>query len=444
MTLAVDTPHVAPSTRVLVDEADGNVAFESSRQAWPTKQNNPFDGTTTMPNDRIIHFNVTTLGGDDHVITTSDDIHVIIWTANSSVMVTDAIWLGNTTDSLGETKELFRNEAGFSEQSSTTSHSTSDLGPPSTRAKREERVILDGNSLSLPVRELDLKYGDPSTYINMYISLLWTYGDQSGTTMSGVFTVFNSLDPSEDYDATVRRMKDLTTGDDTQLNGFETYDDPVGSVPGGKVETSVFPLPTATSVSPNPAIGSNRGSNSGGSSLPPSAIAGIVIGSVFGLFLIAFLVWFFLHQRRRADHVSNGAYGSGHGPHKYLAHKEAHASVTESPHSPYSDDGQQPQQQLEQHHYLHQGGPEAAVGAAERSPLTPYGEEGHVPITARSIEDMTRSGVPSSTPNATTNVSHLIEDGMTEEEIRRLEDEERALDDAIEQAGQGQGRGQKP
>ncbi|EFQ28851.1 hypothetical protein CGRA01v4_10300 [Colletotrichum graminicola] len=443
MALAVDTPHGAPSTRVLVDEADDDIAFESSRQAWPTTQNNPADGTAAMPKDRTIHFNVTTLGGDNRVIVTSNDTHDINWTANSSVKITNAIWLGNMPGHFEETKELFPNEAGSSEQSSSTSYSSSDLGQPSTRAKRGEGVNLYGHSLSLPVHELYLKYGDQSMYINMYISLMWTHDDRSGTSRSGVFTVLNSSVPSTDYDATVQRIKYLTAGDDNgdQLNGFETDGVPTESVPGGEVETSTLPPPTATTFPPNPAIGQNTGSNSGGSSLSSGTIAGIVIGSVFGLSLIVFLGWFFLRQRRRADHVSNSEYGSGHGPHKYLADKEAHARVTESPHPPYSDDRQQPQQQLEQHHYLHQGGSGAAVGAAERSPLTPYGEEGHVPITGRSMEDMTRSGVPSSTPNAATNVSHLIEDGMTEEDIRQLEDEERALDDAIEQAGQGQRRG---
>jgi hypothetical protein len=32
------------------------------------------------------------------------------------------------------------------------------------------------------------------------------------------------------------------------------------------------------------------------------------------------------------------------------------------------------------------------------------------------------------------NVAHLVEDGMTAEEIRRLEEEERELDDEIERA----------
>ncbi|KAK2010128.1 hypothetical protein LZ32DRAFT_386458 [Colletotrichum eremochloae] len=449
MALAVDTPDVAPSRRVFIDEADGNVAFgtaESSWRDWSTTQSNPSDGTTTASNNRIIDFNVTSFG-DNRVILTSDYTHVINWRTNSpSVTIESALWLGNVTDSRGEAKEVFRKEANSSFEQSSTSDSNGESSPPSTRAKREERVILGSNSLSLPVGELDLKYADA----NMYIKLVWTSGDQSGTTTSGVFAVFNGTVPSEEYYAIVKRIKNLTTGDDAQLNGSEEHDDLALPPDTGSAETSALPSPTAIGNVSVPAIGPNGvGSSSGGtggSSLPPGAIAGIVIGSIFGLFSLAFLVWFLLRRRRRAHHVSNGTYGCNHRPHEYLADKEAHTRVTESPHSPYSDDGQQTRQQQEQDHYLQHGGPGTAVGAPERSPLTPYVEEEHMPIAARSTEDISRRGVPSSTPNAATNVSHLIEDGMTEEEIRQLEDEERALDDAIEQAGQGQGqgRGRKP
>ncbi|KAK2027122.1 hypothetical protein LX32DRAFT_453858 [Colletotrichum zoysiae] len=434
MALPVDIPYVAaPSARVFVDEsgdneADGDVAFEPSWRAWPTTQKIPSDGTTMFPDDRMIHFDGTTFGGEDRVIITSNDTHVIKWTTKFSVTIMNAFWLGNEIGERGEVKELFRNKADFSDQSSATSHSSSDSSLTSTRAKREERVILDGDSLSLPVRDLNPSYADA----NMYIELVWTSGDQSGTTTSGVFALFNGVVPSEEYSATIQRIRNLTSGDDAQLNGSENHGDAALPPATRSTETSALPSSTATGGASIPAIAPN------GSGLTPGAIAGVVIGSVFGLSLIAFLVWFFLRQRHRAGQVSDG------GTHEYLADKEAHARAAESPHSPYSDDGRQPQQQLEQHHYLHQGGPEVVVGAAERSSLTPFDEEGHTPIATRSMEDTTRSGVASSTPNATTNVSHLIEDGMTEEEIRRLEDEERALDDAIEQAGQGQGRGRKP
>ena len=49
-----------------------------------------------------------------------------------------------------------------------------------------------------------------------------------------------------------------------------------------------------------------------------------------------------------------------------------------------------------------------------------------------------RFGSRSATPSGISGrYAHLVEDGMTDDEIRRLEEEERALDEAIEQAGRG-------
>ena len=45
------------------------------------------------------------------------------------------------------------------------------------------------------------------------------------------------------------------------------------------------------------------------------------------------------------------------------------------------------------------------------------------------------AGAQSSTPPATSRYAHLVEEGMTDAEIRRLEEEERHLDEAIEDAG---------
>ncbi|KAK1981986.1 hypothetical protein LZ30DRAFT_749646 [Colletotrichum cereale] len=442
MALAVDTPLVAPSGRVFVNEGDGNVAFgaaEPSWQDWSTTQSNPSGESTRTPNDRIINFDHH-LFGNNRVIMVSDGAYVINWTAPANVTITSAIWLGNATDSHGGTKEVFRVKADSFEQPSTTTDSNDESSPPSTNpAEGEERA-----------RELKPEHADA----NMYIELMWTSGDQSRTTTSGVFAVFNGSVPSSGYDDVVQRIDKLIRGDNAgvQINGSEVSSDSVSPADTVSAKTSALPSSTAGGGGASiPTIDSGDGGSStstsssrAGPSLSPGAIAGIVIGSVLGLSLVVFLVWFFLRRRRRADHVSDGAYGSGHNPHEYLADKEAHARVTESPHSPYSDDGQQPRQLPEQSHHLQAEGPGAAVTAAERSPLTPYGEEEHAPIAASSMEDMARSGIPSPTPNVTTNVSHLIEDGMTEEEIRRLEDEERALDDAIEQAGQGQGRSRKP
>ncbi|KAF6845270.1 hypothetical protein CMUS01_00215 [Colletotrichum musicola] len=274
----------------------------------------------------------------------------------------------------------------------------------------------------------------------MYIKVYWTKDGRPGSTTSGVFTVYdNSNLPVAYPELNARLAREMSRSD--QNVGVDT-DDSVGN---GDLnpETTLSSATATASVTPksSPSGSSDVGSGGGGGGLPAGAIAGIVVGSVLGIGLIAFLLWFFLRRRRRGEHGSNGAYGSGQGPHEYLADKETHARVTESPQSPYSDDGQH-QQQPQPH--LAPSQQEAAIPPSSATPagrpsFAPYEE--HTPIAARSLDDVNRgSGARSSTPNVNSNVSHLIEDGMTEDEIRRLEEEERALDAAIEQAGQTQGQ----
>ncbi|KAF6810702.1 hypothetical protein CSOJ01_06146 [Colletotrichum sojae] len=276
----------------------------------------------------------------------------------------------------------------------------------------------------------------------MYIKVYWTKDGRPGSTTSGVFTVYdNSNLPVAYPELNARLSREMSRSD--QNVGVDTETTLSSATATASVTPTSSPSGssdlTSGGPSENPSV--EAGSGGGGGGLPAGAIAGIVVGSVLGIGLIAFLLWFFLRRRRRAEHGSNGAYGSGQGPHEYLADKETHARVTESPQSPYSDDGQH-QQQPQPH--LAPSQQEAAIPPSSATPagrpsFAPYEE--HTPIAARSLDDINRgSGARSSTPNVNSNVSHLIEDGMTEDEIRRLEEEERALDAAIEQAGQTQGQ----
>lgn len=70
----------------------------------------------------------------------------------------------------------------------------------------------------------------------------------------------------------------------------------------------------------------------------------------------------------------------------------------------------------------------------EQSPLSPAGAVDEVPPLGP-----TRLG-RADTPGGMSISDYLHEDGMTADEIRRLEDEERALDEAIERAGRTEGR----
>jgi hypothetical protein len=177
--------------------------------------------------------------------------------------------------------------------------------------------------------------------------------------------------------------------------------------------------------------------SSGG--LSEDAIIGIgVAAGIIGLLAIGLLVWFFcLRNRRRHRTKDHGPYAApDHLASEYMVNKETTgAHVTESPHSPYSDDGSlahpqgqgsslaQVQQQQQANQYSD------APPIAAPVPRSAAQQAGDRPGSG--------SGTRSGTPGGGHNVSHLIEEGMTEADIRRLEEEERALDDAIERAGHG-------
>lgn len=222
--------------------------------------------------------------------------------------------------------------------------------------------------------------------------------------------------------------------------------------------------PSLSSPTPLPPLSADISQPSSKGGLPTGAIAGIAVGcAIVVIAIIGFLVWFFLRRRQQArDDDTLDAYRNGRTrTDELMAEKEANAGVDASPHSPYSDEGQRDSNSL--HNVANGAGAAAAAAAAlvgnhkkglsqsqsvhDRS-YTPYSDRqesmARSPSThAASIAaPSTALGAPDSptpsraVPRGTlaTPYAHLVEEGMTEEEIRRLEDEERALDAAIEQS----------
>jgi hypothetical protein len=190
--------------------------------------------------------------------------------------------------------------------------------------------------------------------------------------------------------------------------------------------------PSATPSSGLPESGDSEtgGSDSGGGGgLSTGAIAGIAVGAVAGLALIGVLIFLFL--RRRKSKKRAGFSDTQQTSDAFISDKTEQAQNADSPRSPYSDDGNHPG-------HLGSPGPTTAAGAvasthhgsiAGDSPRPKYSSY----QDTRSI-DGTSNGAQ--TPQGVSrNVAHLVEEGMTQDDIRRLEEEERALDDAIERAG---------
>ncbi|KAF4777953.1 hypothetical protein HER10_EVM0010667 [Colletotrichum scovillei] len=458
---------------------NGNVAFEgeaSSGIGFTSNLGDPTRSTSDVGERKVMFDNSTLTPHDQYVLVMPESpSHVIKWELNDGVKLSKALWVAEwDSGSLTTISEATPSQDDRGMASARPGATSPPAAPlVTTKVKRQDSITMGftDTSLTLPLDSSVLKF----LFSSMYIELQWTLGEESGTTKTGLFAITNGTYQSPTYYDAVGKLADRRKKDKESAEGIE---DPASSTSTSSISaTQTTATPTGSlnpnasqSTLPGSSGGSSNSSGGGSGGLAPGAIAGIVIGSVLGLALIAFLIWFFLRRRRsRADHVSDGAYGTGHNPHEYLTDKETHARVTESPHSPYTDDGQHQhsQHQLhqhqsqpqEQHHLsreLHQddhndtfetsataaaaaAAPTSAISPTEhhQPPFAPYREE-NMSTASRSVEDMTRSGAGgprSSTPNVNSNVSHLIEDGMTEDEIRRLEEEEMALDAAIEQAG---------
>lgn len=255
----------------------------------------------------------------------------------------------------------------------------------------------------------------------------------------------------------------------------------------GATGTSGRPGPTATSIgTAGPDDSGDRGipaSASGGSSgLTTGAIIGIGVGvGLLALAGIGFLVWWWMRRSRRGRAGPGApAYGAVGKHHKagrsqeLMAEKEEGVGVAlaggiggrtgtggiggaDSPQSPYSDDGRLRNGSTG---YLPGGssvttaggaGTGAGVGVlgagavgagAGHAAFHPYSDRPASPqqpisgtTASASARDQSQAPGPTAGAAASTRYAHLIEEGMTAEEIRRLEQEEQELDREIERSG---------
>ncbi|QPC74913.1 hypothetical protein HYE68_005665 [Fusarium pseudograminearum] len=250
-------------------------------------------------------------------------------------------------------------------------------------------IEVTNNTVSLNFTgETEQFYGD-----NMQIEIDWTKDGLEGATKSRLFTVTNNETEKVKLESKLQK-------------------DQKGQ---GPAETTFSPSSTSGSIAPTGTTEANEKSDSsgGGGGLSTGATAGIVVGAVIGgLLLIGALVWFLL-RRRRNKHPSEDYTIQQ----TYAVDKEINGRTSDSPNSPYSDENHmQP----------------IALGNVDRdrgvAPTPPPGRS-----SVASHDRGANSGAQ--TPQGmSSNVAHLVEDGMTADEIRRLEEEERQLDDEIERA----------
>ncbi|CAF3553380.1 unnamed protein product [Fusarium graminearum] len=258
-------------------------------------------------------------------------------------------------------------------------------------AKRDFNQFIEVTNTTVSLNftgETEQFYGD-----NMHIEINWTKDGLEGATKSRLFTITNNETEKLELESKLQK-------DQKQQGPAETTFSPDSSSTSGSI------APTGTTEA-------SDSSSGGGGGLSTGATAGIAVGAVIGgLLLIGALVWFLL-RRRRNKHPSEDYTIQQ----TYAVDKEINGRTSDSPNSPYSDENHmQP----------------IALGNVDRdrgvAPTPPPGRS-----SVASHDRGANSGAQ--TPQGmSSNVAHLVEDGMTADEIRRLEEEERQLDDEIERA----------
>lgn len=263
--------------------------------------------------------------------------------------------------------------------------------------------------------------------------------DSAGFSETGLFTVAGEKDDVSGFEDMLQDIEDaVQDGVESIVKGI------VGSNPSG-TEALTKALPTNSAASTGtaiPTLDSDDGdsnSGGGGGGLSTGAIAGIAVaGAVVFLGLIGGLIFFFLRRRRRTR--ERGHYNNPDNSTTFMAgDKEVHHQVTEAPRSTYSNDQQVPLSNLN-------GADDTARDAGgpsghhdhhhhddDDTEYAPYRDEDASPTSTGS--GRAREDGAGTSHGVSRSVAHLVEEGMTEDEIRRLEEEERQLDDAIQRRG---------
>lgn len=196
--------------------------------------------------------------------------------------------------------------------------------------------------------------------------------------------------------------------------------------------------------------------NGSSTGLTKGAIAGIGAAcGVLGLLLVAFAIWYFLRKKKKQRGGAIPPYDETGGVSRtrtdelMAAEKEANlSSSSPAAAATYSDS---PADNATRAVAAHRSSMSGGGGGGATAPLiapvavaaavaAADGPPGYTPYTDRpasgpgSAGTGTAAGAGEEPAVVSREYAHLVEEGMTPEEIRRLEEEERAIDAAIEQA----------
>ncbi|KAI0861967.1 hypothetical protein F4860DRAFT_153031 [Xylaria cubensis] len=285
----------------------------------------------------------------------------------------------------------------------------------------------------MPNNSLGISWGNSNHSIAdvpLYLECEWTRSASSGNSTTQLFAVYDGEDSSKASDSlyAARESNEIEAPARQEISAVI----PTSPTPSTKPETSTSPTSgtTAATVGPESSTPAPNG-------LSTNAIIGIAVGvGGGGLLIAAALIWFFCFRRRRrrtAAHHAMPSYASDVGVHAMMQDKEIPV-VLESSSPPYGSGGggDNDEGRPSTDHYA----PYSDRSTTSPTPDHHRTASGTTAVATIDATSQTR-GAPSPTPAIVSRYAHLVEEGMTEDEIRRLEEEERQLDAAIENAGRG-------
>ncbi|KAH6606393.1 hypothetical protein Trco_005546 [Trichoderma cornu-damae] len=399
-----------------IGQGGGNTSASKNDQfpASPTEtlsqnDSHPSPSSTSsisaLPSPSIITFNDNANFGNNsdntgRVFFTSKPTKLFSWTHDDTTTLIDIFWYGRIA-----TDEAFN-------VSQATVIASANFG--GSRPSEFAELNSTSTTLNLTATGLSNWYRK-----EMVIKIDWeTKNQEKGFSQSGVFTVAvpDTIDP--------KAFGGEATGHEQDKQGGEAV------TSGGSIGNPTLPTGggSGNGNGIGGAVGGGDGHSGGGhSGLSTGAIVGIAVASsIVGIALLGALAWFFIRRHRRR-HLDEGYKATRQTTSSFIAAKEVQPSVAESPIvSPFSDDGE----------VRAAGGPPSSA-ISMPLPLETSATRG-IPAGPASTHDDDRTDRPdaaaSGNNNMGRNIAHLVEEGMTEADILRLEEEERHLDAEIERA----------
>ncbi|KAI3331969.1 hypothetical protein HD806DRAFT_478936 [Xylariaceae sp. AK1471] len=292
-------------------------------------------------------------------------------------------------------------------------------------------TAVDDDDLNSVTIAWNTESGAFSKYIDqsLYLECEWKNSSASGSSTSPLFAAYDDTNGQAAKDNLLKDSNNspaLPARPETINPSLSPTLAPTPVTPISSTLGSSTPSPSATSSQPG-LSDEQPPPSPARSGLGKNGIIGVAVGvTVGGLLILGTLAWLFFYRRRSRNNKAHHAmpsYSSDVGVHAMMPDKEMPVAMESSPRSAYGGEGRPSTD------------PYAPYSDRASTPPTPHHPTTGATAAATTQTDASTRSVTTPTPAIAARYAHLVEEGMTEDEIRRLEEEERQLDAAIEHAG---------